>query len=131
MNPNEQHYLTGWDDDDDKLTSLVEQYEQAQKRVSELYSQICNHSDGYVYLSCLRCYGSLTWDNHVNQFTVQRLCDEYYGDNGIVDVYTNNPNHSISTYGDVRVMSLEEIENITQENISMGRAVTNWITRSI
>lgn len=113
------------------LSSLIEQYQQAQQQVNELYSQICSHSDGYVYLSCLRCYGSLTWNSHVNEFTVQRLCDEYYGDNGIVDVYTNNPNHSISTYGDVKVMPLEEIQGVSRDNISMGEAVTNWITRSI
>lgn len=112
------------------FSSLIEQYQQAQQQVNELYSQICNYSDGYVYISCLRCYGSLTWDNHVNEFVVQELCNEYYGDNGIVDVYTNNPNHNIRTYGDVNVMSLEEIQNITQNNISMGEAVTNWITRS-
>jgi hypothetical protein len=113
------------------LPSLIEQYQQAHQRVNELYSEICRQSDGYIYLSCLRCYGSLTWDNHFNQFTVQQLCDEYYGDNGIVDVYTNNPNHSISTYGDVKVMRLEEIQNMTKKNISMGEAVTNWITRSV
>jgi len=79
----------------------------------------------------LRCYGSLTWDDHVNQFTVQQLCDEYYGDNGIVDVYTTNPDHSICTYGDVTVMSLEEIQNIAKDNVSMGSAVMNWIARTL
>ena len=113
------------------LNSLIEQYQEAQQRVNELYSQICNYSDGYIYLSCLRCYGSLTWEDHVNEITVQQLCNGYYGDNGIVDVYTNNPNHSIITYGDVKVMPLEEIQGMSRNNISMGEAVTNWITRLI
>ena len=34
-----------------------------------------------------------------NEYATQELCDEYYGDNGIVHVYTNNPNHTISNRG--------------------------------
>jgi hypothetical protein len=116
----------------ERLEYLVEQYQQVQQKMQDLYSEICKQQDGHIYLSCLRCYGSLTWDDHVNQFTVQQLCDEYYGDNGIVDVYTTNPDHSIRTYGDVTVMSLEEIQNIAKEdNVSMGNAVINWIARTL
>jgi len=113
------------------LNSILEQYREAQQRVNELYEQLRNTSDGYLYVTCLRCYGSLTWKNHVNKFTVQELCDEYYhGDNGIVDVYTTNPDHGISSYGGVVVMSEAELQNMAKEDISMGTAVTNWIARS-
>jgi hypothetical protein len=112
------------------LQSLIEQYQEAQQQVNDLYNQLCNTSDGYYYTTCLRCYGSLSWQDHVNSFTVQELCNEYYGDNGIVDVYTTNPNHNISTYGDVHVVSKLKLVKMRKSDISMGAAVTNWITRS-
>jgi len=62
---------------------------------------------------------------------VQELCDEYYGDNGIVHVYTNNPNTEISSYGGVKVMTEQEILNMSKENISMSSAISSWISRSL
>ncbi len=111
------------------IQSLLEEYQLAQERVNHLRNEIQNHSDGYLYITCTRCYGSLSYRDHSNGFIVQELCDEYYGDNGIVDVYTNNPDHGIITNGDVTVMSLDEIHNMSRGNISMFRAVTNWIAR--
>jgi hypothetical protein len=112
------------------LNSILEQYREAQQRVNELYEQLRNTSDGYLYVTCLRCYGSLTWESHVNKFTVQELCDEYDGYNGIVDVYTTNPDHGIYSYGGVKVMSEAELQDMAKKDISMSTAVTNWITRS-
>jgi hypothetical protein len=112
------------------INSILEQYREAQQRVNELYEQLRNTSDGYLYVTCLRCYGSLTWENHVNKFTVQEICDEYNGDDGIVDVYTTNPDHGISSYGDVVVMSEAELQNMAKKDISMRTAVTNLIARS-
>ncbi len=112
------------------LNSIIEQYQEAQQRVNELYEQLRTTSDGYLYVTCLRCYGSLTWVNHVNAFTVQELCNEYNGDNGIVEVYTTNPDHGIRSYGDVTVMSEAELQDMAKTDISMGAAVTNWIARS-
>jgi hypothetical protein len=71
----------------------------------------------------------VNYQTYTNKFLVQELCDEYYGDNGIVDVYTTNPNHDISTYGDVHVMTLKDLKKKSQNNISMSRAITNWIAR--
>lgn len=110
------------------MEELIKKYEQAKDYANELYQQIVNTSDGFLYVTCLRCYGSLRWESHKNNFVVQNLCDEYYGDNGIVDVYTNNPNHHISSYGDVKVMTYDEIINMSKENISMTRAITSWMT---
>ena len=96
------------------MEQLIQQYRDAQQRVEDLYKQICNTEDGFVYITRLRCFGSVYCETHKNSFTVQELCNEYYGDNGIVDVYTNNPNHGIDTYGSVEVMSLEELEDMTK-----------------
>ena len=113
------------------MEELIKKYEQSRDYANELYRQITNTSDGFLYMTCLRCYGSIQWRTEKNEFVVQNLCDEYYGDNGIVDVYTNNPNHHISNYGDVKVMTEQEIINMSKENISMSRAITNWITKSL
>jgi hypothetical protein len=115
------HYL--------QMEQLIQEIQSLEERLSNLRSQLRQHSDGFVYLTCLRCYGSLFYETYTNTFHVQELCDEYYGDNGFVDVYTTNPNHGISTYGDVHVMSLEDLQKISQNNISMSRAITNWIAR--
>ena len=113
------------------MKELIKKYEQAREFANELYQQIMITSDGFLYVTCLRCYGSLQWETHHNNFVVQNLCDEYYGDNGIVDVYTNNPNHNISNYGDVKVMTEQEIVDMSKENISMSRAMTNWMTAGL
>jgi hypothetical protein len=112
------------------LNSIIEQYREAQQRVNELYEQLRTTSDGYLYVTCLRCYGSVSWGHHANQFTVQELCNEYNGDNGIVHVYTTNPDHGIRSYGDVSVLSEEELQNMAKRDISMSSAMTTWITRS-
>ena len=109
------------------MEQLIQEIEALEAQLSNLRSQLYSMSDGHIYLTCLRCYGSLSWNTYTNPYPVQELCDEYYGDNGIVDVYTTNPNHNIHTYGDVNVMTLEEMKNLSQENISMSRAMTNWV----
>ena len=86
-------------------------------------------SDGFLYVTRLRCYGSLTTDTHNNAFTVQELCDEFNGENGIVDVYTNNPNHGIETYGSVIIVPDEELKDHLEGSISASQAVCNWIAR--
>jgi hypothetical protein len=96
------------------MEQLIQQYRDAQQRVEDLYKQICNTEDGFVYITRLRCFGMVYCETHKNTFTVQELCDGYIGDNGIVDVYTNNPNHGIDTYGSVEMMSLEELEDMTK-----------------
>jgi hypothetical protein len=108
------------------IETLLEDYRLALERVNTLKDQLQQYSDGNIYVTCLRCYGSLTYEAHTNEFTVQELCDEYYGDNGIVDVYTDKSSHGINTYGTVHVMTLEEIQSMSKKNISMSRAVINW-----
>jgi hypothetical protein len=113
------------------MEQLIQEIQSLEEKIFKLRSQLREHKDGFFYLTCLRCYGSLNYKTYTNKFFVQELCDEYYGDNGIVDVYTTNPDHGICTYGDVHVMTLEEIQNLSQRNISMSQAVTNWISAGI
>jgi hypothetical protein len=113
------------------MEELIKKYEEARKYANELYEEILETSDGFRYLTQLRCYGSIRWQSHKNEFSVQDLCNDYYGDNGIVDVYTNNPNHKIESYGGVRLMTEEEMVNLSKEDISMSNAVCNWIVRTL
>lgn len=113
------------------MEQLIKKYEDAKKIANELYWEILNTSDGFLYLTKLRCYGSIQWENHKNEYSVKDLCNEYYGDNGIVNVYTNNPNHTIESYGGVQVLTDEEILNMSKEDISMSRAICNWVSRGV
>ena len=113
------------------MKELIEKYETARDYANTLFREILNTPDGFLYVTKLRCYGSIRWETHNNEFSVQDLCNEYYGDNGIVDVYTNSPDHKISSYGDVEVMTYDEIINMSKENISMSNAICNWMTRSL
>lgn len=112
------------------MKELIQEYKDAQNLVDKIRTRLNNASDGFIYLACLRCYGSIQWITFSNEFLTQELCDEYFGDNGIVDVYTNNPNNKIDSYGSVVYKSLEELQNMSKENISMSRAITNWIAKS-
>ena len=111
------------------MKELIEEYGNAQNLVNKIRQQLSITSDGFIYLACLRCYGSVQWITFINEFLTQELCDEYNGDDGIVDIYTNNPNTTINSYGDVEFKSIEELQNLAQDNISMSRAITNWIAK--
>jgi hypothetical protein len=113
------------------MEKLIQKYQHAKEYADKLYQEILNTSDGFLYVTQLRCYGSISWNSHKNSFMVQELCDEYYGDNGIVHVYTNNPNTEISSYGGVKVMTEQEILNMSKENISMSSAISSWISRGL
>ena len=113
------------------MKDLIKEYRNAQKQVAVCYEKICVTSDGFYYFTCLRSYGSIQWNTFINEFLVQELCNEFQdGYDGIVDVYTNNPNNNIDTYGDVEIKSLEELHNLSKDNISLSRAMTNWIAKS-
>jgi hypothetical protein len=70
---------------------------------NNIVNRIENYSDGYVYLCNVRSYGRI-WKEHVyNTHTLQELCYRYFGDDGVVDVYSTNPDLShIENYGDVK-----------------------------
>ena len=120
---------------EDIFEKKLKEYEDSKKETYRLRHELYNYPDGFIYITCLRCYGSVNYDTHVNRYPVLELCDEYCGDNGIVDIYTNNTNPNFDTYGSIKIMSSEEIkEFITKSkvmNISKSKAILNWITPSI
>jgi len=113
------------------MEELIKKYEESRQVANNLYQEILDTPDGFMYFTQLRRYGSIYWENHKNEFSVNELCNEYDGEHGIVDVYTNNPNHEIHSYGSVRVMTEDEIINMSKENISMTNAITSWMTKGL
>lgn len=73
-------------------------------------NRINEYEDGYFYICNVRSYGRNWKDSGItNTHTLQDLCYEYFGDNGIVDVYSNNPNiHDIQNYGDLAYVPTQE-----------------------
>jgi len=71
-------------------------------------SRINSYEDGYFYICDVRSYGRSWKENHVNPYTLQELCYQYFGEDGIVDVYTNNPDLNIENYGNVKFVPTKE-----------------------
>ena len=74
---------------------------------------ITDYSDGHIYICKVRSYGRNWIQTSVkNIVTLQELCYEYGGDDGIVDVYTTNTDlGDFSNYGNTKIIkSLEDYE---------------------
>ena len=70
------------------------------------------YKDGYIYICSVRQFGSVWEESPTSIYSLKELCNEYNGDNGIVDVYTNNPNLEFTemefyNYGDVMFINSE------------------------
>lgn len=80
------------------------------KMRDEIDSRIQNYKDGYFYLCNVRSYGRNWTESYIhNTYTLQGLCYRYDGDDGIVDVYSNNPNlGEIYNYGLVMYVPTRE-----------------------
>jgi len=63
-------------------------------------NHIYNYKDGFIYICKFRSYGKF-WIEHVNNtFELNDLCHTYDGENGIMDIYSNNPDLSnVYNYG--------------------------------
>jgi len=88
------------------------------KELVELRNTISNmissYDDGYLYICKVRSYGRNWTENHIkNVYELEELCDRYNGDDGIVDVYSTNPNlKGIYNYGALMyIESKEDYDN--------------------
>ena len=73
---------------------------------------IHSYEDGYIYICSVRQFGSVWEERPTSLYSLKELCGEYNGDNGIVDVYINNPNLEFPemefyNYGDVMYINSE------------------------
>ena len=74
---------------------------------------IHSYKDGFLYICKVRSYGS-NWTEYPNNVVdLEELCLRYDGQDGIVDVYTTNPNlGSFYNYGDLMyIESREDYDN--------------------
>jgi hypothetical protein len=76
-----------------------------------LENKIRTYDDGFKYLCKVRSYGRNWTENYTNHKALQDRCWEMNGDDGIIDVYTNNPKLRIENYGAVYYFpSMEDAE---------------------
>ena len=70
---------------------------------------IRSYKDGYLYICKVRSYGR-NWTEYPNNVVeLDELCMRYDGQDGIVDVYTTNPNlNSFYNYGDLMYIESQE-----------------------
>lgn len=75
---------------------------------SEIEGCISSYVDGYLYICNVRSYGS-NWTQRLNNvYDLQELCYRYDGQDGVVDIYSTNPDLSIENYGDVMYIVSED-----------------------
>lgn len=84
--------------------------EQLVELKNEVENRIYGYKDGYFYICNVRSYGRNWKENFINnKYTLQELCYRYNGDDGIVDVYSNNPDlGDIENYGDIKFIPTKE-----------------------
>ena len=99
---------------------------------------IHTYEDGYIYICRVRSYGRNWVEYDVkNKETLQELCYKYDGQDGIVDVYSTNPNLSdIQNYGELKyIVSEEDYENwnkyetLKQVISSIKKELYDWDNR--
>lgn len=76
---------------------------------NNIENRIYSYSDGYTYICNVRSYGRNWTERVTNTHTLQELCLRYDGEDGIVDVYSNNPDlGDFYNYGDLKYIVSED-----------------------
>lgn len=83
---------------------------------NEVETLISSYVDGFIYICNVRSYGR-NWTERVNNVhDLQELCFRYDGYDGIVDIYSTNPDLSgVHNYGDVKYIVSEDDYNRWKE----------------
>jgi hypothetical protein len=70
---------------------------------------IRSYEDGYLYICKVRSYGRNWTERIKNVYELEELCSQYDGQDGIVDVYSTNPNLDfIHNYGALMYIESQE-----------------------
>jgi len=56
--------------------------------VEDVISKI---DDGFVYHLIVHCYGASNYTKHTNNVQLMDIAQEYYGDNGLTSIFSDNP----------------------------------------
>ena len=111
----------------------VEELRELQNKIG-YYLQTRN--DDFVYICEIRSYGKNWVNKYTNELAVNDLCADYDGYDGIVDVYTTNPDANISNYGEVNyIKSVEGYEKWKKSNVLMNliktteKEIERWLKK--
>ena len=116
------YYLCGMRIDNFLKNLTIEELLEVQSKASGI---IHDFKDGYFYICEARSYGRnwKVWDIY-NTHTLQELCYQYGGDDGIVDVYSNNPDLSgIDNYGALKFIPSVEDHNKWKEYMYLKNSI--------
>jgi hypothetical protein len=103
-------------------------FEELQEAYAIADNLICEYKDGFAYECRVRSYGR-NWTEHLtNQHTVQELCYRYGGDDGILDIYTNNPNLRVENYGDTLYFPTMEDAEVWRRHRFLTNSIPKWKT---
>jgi hypothetical protein len=99
------------------------------EELRELENSISNYlhtrEDGFVYICEIRSYGRNWKQELTNEVAVNDLCVRYDGEDGILDVYTTNPDAKIENYGEVNyIKSVEDYDKWKRSNTLMDMILT-------
>ena len=83
----------------------VEELRELQNKIGHYLHDM---NDGFIYICEVRSYGNRWEIVLTNELAVNDVCLEYDGYDGIVDVYTTNPDAKIENYGEVNYIKSEE-----------------------
>ena len=101
----------------------IEELQEVQDQAANL---IYAYNDGFIYECRVRSYGRSWTEQHSNPYTVQGLLNQYSGDDGIVDIYTNNPDLSVHNYGDTFYFpTMKDAENWRKHRY-LTNAIPDW-----
>ena len=93
------------------MEELLKKYKEANAKLTEIYSEIEQYSDGYQYISEVWYNRNCTRTLHNNEYIVQTAINQHgYGNN--VNIITTNNNHKLLSSRDIEIVSLSEFEDL-------------------
>lgn len=100
-------------------------------------SYIRNYMDGFIYICKVRSYGRNWYEFIGNLHSLQELCYRYDGEDGIVDVYSNNPDlGSVYNYGDLMYIESQvdydkwySFEHLKKSIVDIEKELDEWDNR--
>ena len=111
-------------------------FDELVKLKNEIESHLRSTPDGFLYICKVRSYGRNWIERHENSYSVNELCIRYDGEEGIVDVYTTNPDLNMYNYGNVFYVKSEEDYNswkewdyLTNSIPEMEKELEDWENR--
>lgn len=72
------------------IKDLLKEEKAILKQLKDVNKRISKYRDGHIYVVVTYVYGHISVNRFNNKIKALELCHEYYGDNGIADLYTSN-----------------------------------------